>query len=120
MYLFYYHWIPVDNYNSAEYLFKVFFMASVSAIVCLIPRTNVTLLRAPERIHAARRIFFVSVFLFERVRKHSSCMRDNKCLPPEYALTSDTVVLEVRQSIVLFGTSSRFGWSDQAKTFGSR
>ena len=29
-----------------------------------------------------------SVFLFERVRKHTSCVRDDKRLPLEYALTS--------------------------------
>ena len=41
-------------------------------------------------IHAARRILYASipVFLFERVRKHTSCARDDMRLPPEYALTS--------------------------------
>ena len=45
---------------------------------------------ARPRIHAARRILYASipVFLFERVRKHTSCARDDKRLPPEYVLTS--------------------------------
>ena len=30
----------------------------------------------------------IPVFLFESVRKHTSCPRGDKCLPPEYALTS--------------------------------
>ena len=43
-----------------------------------------------SRIHATRRILYASitVFLFERVRKHTSCARDDKRLPPEYTLTS--------------------------------
>ena len=45
---------------------------------------------ALPNIHAARRILCAStpVFLFERVRKHTSCTRDDKRLPPEYALMS--------------------------------
>ena len=39
------------------------------------------------------RILYASipVFLFERGRKHTSCAGDDKCLPPEYALTSRSV-----------------------------
>ena len=62
---------------------------SLLTILRLIPRTTVTSLTRPS-IHAARRILYtsISVFLFERVRKHTSCARSDKRLPPEYALTS--------------------------------
>ena len=42
------------------------------------------------RIHAARRILYASilVFLFEHVRKHTSCVQDNNRLLPAYAPTS--------------------------------
>ena len=45
---------------------------------------------ARPMIHAARRILYasISVFLFERVRKHTSYARDDKRLCLEYALTS--------------------------------
>ena len=75
----------------------------VDTILCLIPRTTVTSLSAPKDTHAARCILYhvyasIPVFLFERVRKHTSCARYDKRLPPEYA-HDVTVVLEVRQSI---------------------
>ena len=59
-------------------------------ILCLIQRTTVTSLNAPTRTHAARRILYASipVFLFLRVRKHTSCAQDYKRLPPEYVLMS--------------------------------
>ena len=61
-----------------------------------------TSLSAPKdtRCNFARCILYVSilVFLFEHVRKHTSCARDDKRLPP--GIRADvTVVLEVRQSI---------------------
>ena len=45
---------------------------------------------ARPRIHAARRILYasISVFLFERVRKHTKYARGCKRLPLKYALTS--------------------------------
>ena len=45
---------------------------------------------AGPRIHAARCILYslIPVFLFERVRKHTSCTRDDKRLCLENALTS--------------------------------
>ena len=65
-------WI-IDVYLCSQSTWKM-------TILCLIPR----------RIHAARRILYASilVFLFECVRKHTSCARDDKRLPSEYALTS--------------------------------
>ena len=61
---------------------------------------------ARPRIHAERRIHYASitVFLFERVRKHASCTLD-KYTPYSGIRTDATVVLEVGQSIDL--TTSR-------------
>ena len=46
--------------------------------------------RARSMIHATRRMLYASipVFLFERVRRHTSCARDDKRLPLECTLTS--------------------------------
>ena len=59
------------------------------AILCLIQRTTVTSLSAPKDT-PARRILYASipVFIFERVRKHTSFARDDKRLCLKYALTS--------------------------------
>ena len=45
---------------------------------------------ARPRIYASRHIIYalIPVFLFECVRKHTNCARDDEHLPPEYALTS--------------------------------
>ena len=61
------------------------FLCLLTAILCLIPRTPVTSLR----IHAARRILYASIpaFLFN-VWENTQVARDDKRLPPEYALTS--------------------------------
>ena len=70
------------------------------AILCLIQRTTVTSLSAPKDT-PARRILYASipVFIFERVRKHTSCARDDKRLCLEYALTSRSFSGETKYSV---------------------
>ena len=82
-----------DAYIEVEYKHHLYFISS---------RERPWHYWARPRIHVARRILHVSilVFLFECVRKHTSCACDDKRLPPEYALTSrsfsrwDTVYMD--------------------------
>ena len=71
-------------------------------ILCLIPRTTVMSLSAPKDTRCETHPFMRQSrcsFLNAWENTQVAPGRDDKRLPPEYALMSLTVVLEVRQSI---------------------
>ena len=60
------------------------------AIICLIPKTTMMSLSPPNKDTRCKAHLYdnsITLFLFERVRKLTSCTRENKHLRPEYALT---------------------------------
>ena len=65
---------------------------------------------ARQRIYATTRILYVSIqgFLFERVRKHTCYVRDNKHLPLEYVLTS--LLFSRRDKVYIETVRKSFFW----------
>jgi len=66
-----------------------------SSILCLILRTTVTSLSSFKNTrYKTHRILYTSilVFLFEHVRRHTSCVRDDKRLPLVFVLTLGSIL----------------------------
>ena len=92
-------------YKLFHKLKKPHLTADENPILCLIPRTTVMSLSAPKNTRCKTHPFNMHqsrCSFFERVRKHTSCARDDKRLlqASSSGIRADvTVVLEVRQSI---------------------